>query len=126
MTDSSTSSDENKEESKTSELAIASFVIPVFLLSVWLAFIIFICWYGQDHHEFPTLSNVFLLLVAFLISITVFLLAVPVFALMAIVRIRKNNGSLNGYIFAYLGLVLSLLELGFLGYFPVRTLIEIL
>ncbi|GEM_PF-6328324 len=116
MAESNAISNDSKKEVRTSELAIASFLIPLFLLLVWIIFFIFIFWHIQIHEEFPTLSNLFLLLVSFILSISMFLFAAPVFALMSIIKIKKSKGFLNGRNFAYFGLVMSFLEFGLLMY----------
>jgi hypothetical protein len=114
MTDSETISDD-KIEPKNSELAVASFLIPIIVASAWLISWTFLLLYSQEYNGVP-FSTPFLLLIAFLLSITLFLFVAPLFAWISIIKIKKSNGLLKGSYLAYWGLTLSIIGLGFLAY----------
>jgi len=116
MADSNTTSDDNKEKSKTSELAIASLLIPLSVFAAWPLLFLYLDLTSGINNEWAFRSNILFLPIAFVLAITLFLFASPVFALMSLVRIKKSNGLLKGRIPAHCGLVLSVICLGFLAW----------
>jgi len=125
---SKTETENQGQKPKISELSIASALIPVVVIVGWFVILILTYCGSAKFNEWIILWDSMLCLCAFVLAITLFLLAAPIFGVLALVKINKSSGLLSGKGLAFLGIVLSICELIFLAYirfFPYYLLISV-
>ncbi|MHC4293111.1 MAG: hypothetical protein ACYSTX_02360 [Planctomycetota bacterium] len=96
-----------EQKPKVSEMAIASFLIPLVVVSGWLLNSLWIYVVSLKIDDFVIFWNSSLCLLAFILSITLFLFASPVFGVIALINIKKSKGQLRGIFYAITGIILS-------------------